>query len=45
MPRREDASGRARPLAEEHRRNGKTFPHDNPSSGMYSLLDTLATTD
>ena len=45
MPRREDAAARARLLDEQHRKNGKAFPHDNPSSGMYLFLDTLATTD
>ncbi len=45
MPLREDASGRARLLDQEHRRNGKTFQRDNPSSGMFLFLDTLATAD
>lgn len=45
MPLREDAAIRARRLEDQHQKNGKTFPNDNPSSGMYLLLDTLATTD
>jgi hypothetical protein len=45
MPLREEASGRARRLDAEHRRNGKAFPKDNPSSGMYKLLDALVTID
>ena len=39
MPLREEASGRARRLDDEHRENGKTIPKNNPSSGMYKLLD------
>ena len=38
MPRRADATRRARSLDERHRRGGTDFPHDNPSSGMYRFL-------
>jgi hypothetical protein len=33
-----DASRRAAKLEERHRLDGTTFPHDNPSSGMYRLF-------
>ena len=41
MPRRKEAARRARALDEEHRKNGKRFPNDNPSSAMYLLLDSI----
>ena len=45
MPLREEASGRARRLDDEHRQSGRAFPKDNPSSGMYKLLDALVIID
>lgn len=41
MDRRKTASQRAKSLAERHIGNGTSFPHDNPSSGMYLFLETL----
>lgn len=41
MARRVEASRRARSLKERHEGNGTEFPHDNPSSGMYSFLDSI----
>lgn len=41
MPRRNEAAERARALDKQHRMNGKRLPNDNPSSGMYLLLDTI----
>jgi RloB-like protein len=41
MPLRKAAAKRARMLDERHERNGTSFPHDNPSSGMYLFLETL----
>ena len=38
MPRRGDAVRRAKDLEARHRGNAKSFPHDNPSSGMYRLV-------
>gem|GEM_PF-4133378 len=38
MPHAEEAARRAAELDEVHRRNGKSFPQDNPSSGMHRLL-------
>ncbi|MDQ0365559.1 AAA family ATPase [Catenuloplanes indicus] len=39
MPQRLDAARRAARLAVSHRENGATTPHDNPSSGMYRLIE------
>lgn len=41
MPRRSVAVDAARRLDEMHMKNGTAFPHDNPSSGMYRLLDAV----
>jgi len=41
MPKRTDAAIRAAALTKLHDGNGTTFPHDNPSSGMYLLLKAL----
>ena len=41
MPRRADASRRARALDERHSRNGTEFPRNNPSSGMYRFLEAV----
>ena len=38
MPRRADAAQRARALTAKHAGDGREFPKDNPSSGMYLLL-------
>ena len=41
MPLRAKAAGRARVLAEKHEKERARFLHDNPSSGMYLLLQAL----
>lgn len=41
MPRRADAAQRARALTAKHAGDGREFPKDNPSSGMYLLLDAI----
>jgi len=43
MPRREIAADRAVALDKMHRRHSRTFPNDNPSSGMHLLMTTVAT--
>jgi RloB-like protein len=35
------ACGRAAALDERHSHDGTVFPHDNPSSGFYDLIQTL----
>ena len=42
LPMRQDASDHARRLAERHNTNGRLLPDDNPSSGMFTLLDALS---
>jgi RloB-like protein len=41
MPRRKEAIRRAERLDTRHERNGTSFPHDNPSSGMHKFLRGL----
>ena len=41
MPMRQDAADHARRLAARHAGNGRVLPNDNPSSGMFTLLDAL----
>ena len=41
MPRRGDAAQRARALTAKHAGDGREFPKDNPSSGMYLLLKAI----
>ena len=41
MPRRADAVRRARALTDKHAGDGSGFPDDNPSSGMYLLLEAI----
>lgn len=41
MPLRRDASDHARRLAARHQASGRVLPDDNPSSGMFQLLDAL----
>ena len=41
MPRRADAARRARALTTKHVGDGTEFPKDNPSSGMYRLLEAI----
>ena len=41
MPRRADASQRARALTAKHSGDGREIPKDNPSSGMYLLLEAI----
>ena len=41
MPRRADAAERARVLTAKHAGDGTGFPDDNPSSGMYLLLEAI----
>jgi RloB-like protein len=42
MNRRAIASRRALHLEKRHEENDTKFPHDNPSSGMYSLLNSVS---
>ena len=44
MPLRAKAAGRARVLAENHEKEHARLPHDNPSSGMYLLLQAIGPT-
>ena len=41
MPFRETAAKRARDLSDNHVNNGTSFPNDNPSSGMFQLLEAI----
>ena len=41
MPRRATAAQRARALTTKHARDESEFPADNPSSGMYLLLEAI----
>lgn len=41
MPRRADAAERAGALTAKHEGDGTEFPDDNPSSGMYRLLEAM----
>jgi hypothetical protein len=41
LPLRATAARRAEQLAATHAKNGRHFPHDNPSSTMFTLLDAL----
>jgi len=41
MPRRADAAQRARALTRKHAGDRREFPKDNPSSGMYLLLEAI----
>ena len=41
MPLRETAAKRARDLSDNHVNNGTSFPNDNPSSGMFQLLEAI----
>jgi hypothetical protein len=41
MPLIFDAARRAVGLNKRHEREGTTFPHNNPSSGMYQLLEAI----
>jgi hypothetical protein len=41
MPMRDVAARRAAALAKQHTGDGTTFPHDNPSSGMFNLINSL----
>lgn len=41
MPLIREAARRAAELDERHRLNGTAFPHNNPSSGMYRLLEAV----
>ena len=41
MPHRETAAKRARDLSDNHVNNGTSFPNDNPSSGMFQLLEAI----
>jgi hypothetical protein len=41
MAKRNDASRRALSVERRHEKNGTDFPNDNPSSGMYRLLESL----
>ena len=43
MPRRHEAARRARRLQARHERDGKGFPDNNPSSGMFEFLEALET--
>ncbi len=45
MPRRADAARRARALTAKHAGDGREFPKDNPSSGMYLLLEAIEPDD
>ncbi len=42
MPRRERAAERARDLSAKHAGDGRKYPDDNPSSGMYLLFGAMA---
>jgi hypothetical protein len=44
MPHRSAATQRAEALERWHAANGTTFPHDNPSSGMFRLIRSVTTT-
>ena len=44
MPLRAGAAGRARVLAENHEKEQARLPNDNPSSGMYLLLQATGPT-
>ena len=41
MCRRADAARRARALTAKHAGDGREFPKDNPSSGMYRFLEAI----
>ncbi len=41
MSRCDEAARRARSLTTKHKRDGTKFPNDNPSSGMYRLLEAV----
>ena len=41
MPLRETAAKRARDLRNKHVKDGTAFPDDNPSSGMFLLLEAI----
>jgi len=41
MPNVREASARSARLEERHRRDGTSFPHDNPSSGMHHLIASV----
>jgi len=41
MPLRKDAALRARNLYDMHASNGTSCPHDNPSSGVFRLLEAI----
>ena len=41
MARRADAARRARSLTVKHKGDGRAFPFDNPSSGMYRFLEAV----
>ncbi|MCY3849433.1 MAG: RloB family protein [Acidimicrobiaceae bacterium] len=41
MESRKDAVDRARRLTERHKNAGQTFPDDNPSSGVYRLIEVV----
>ncbi|MER6824510.1 RloB family protein [Streptosporangium sp. NPDC000563] len=41
MPLRKKAAEHAKRLDARHAQNGTSFPHDNPSSGMYKFLRSL----
>ncbi|MGH3291519.1 MAG: RloB family protein [Trebonia sp.] len=45
MPHVHEASDRAVKLEERHQRNGTSFPHNNPSSGMHRLIASVQPTD
>lgn len=41
MPLRDRAVQNAQDLRDSHAKNGKSFPRDNPSSGVYRLLEAI----
>ena len=41
MPLRAEAARRSRSLDKRHKGDGKTFPNNNPSSGMHQFLDAV----